>query len=43
VATAGVAAIATLQVVGCGEDQVGTFIVEVFGAKLFAGRFHILF
>jgi hypothetical protein len=30
-----VAAVASLEVVGCGEDEVRTLVVEVFGPKLF--------
>jgi hypothetical protein len=37
VTAVGVAAIAALEVVGGGEDEVGAFIIEVFG-KEFAGR-----
>jgi hypothetical protein len=37
VATAGVAAIAALEVVGRGEDEVRTFVVKVLRSKLFLG------
>jgi hypothetical protein len=37
VTAAGVAAVASLEVVGCGEDEIRTFVVEVFGPKLFSG------
>jgi hypothetical protein len=33
VATVGVAAIAALEVVGCGEDEVRTFVIEIFGCE----------
>jgi len=33
VATIGVAAVTALEVIGCSEDQVRTFIVEVFGTE----------
>jgi hypothetical protein len=36
-ATAGVAAIAALEVVGRGKDEVRAFVVEVFRSKLFSG------
>jgi hypothetical protein len=35
VAAVGVATIASLEVIGCGEDEVRTFVVEVFRPKLF--------
>jgi hypothetical protein len=37
VTATGVAAVASLEVVGCGEDEIRTFVVEVFGPKLFSG------
>jgi hypothetical protein len=37
VAAVGVATVASLEVVGRGEDEVRTFVVEVFRPKLFPG------
>jgi hypothetical protein len=37
VATVGVAAVSTLEVVGCRENQVRTFIVKVFRTEFAAG------
>jgi hypothetical protein len=42
-ATAGVAAIAAFEVVGRGEDEVRTFVVEVFRSKLFLGGLRCFF
>jgi hypothetical protein len=36
VATVGVAAVATLEMIGRGEDQIRTFIIEVFGTEFVA-------
>jgi hypothetical protein len=36
VATVGVAAVASLEVIGCGEDQIRTFIVGVFCTEFVA-------
>jgi hypothetical protein len=43
VATVGVAAIAAFEVVGCRENQVGTFIVEVFREEFAAAWLCFLF
>jgi hypothetical protein len=43
VPAAGAAAIAPLEVVGCGEDQVWAFVVEVSWVKFFAWGVHLLF
>jgi hypothetical protein len=43
VAAVGVAAIPTLEVVGRSEDQIRTFIVEVFRAKVFFWDIRLLF
>jgi hypothetical protein len=43
VATAGVAAVAALEVVGCGENQVRTFIVEVFRGEFAAAWLFFFF
>jgi hypothetical protein len=32
-----VAAVSSLEMIGCGEDEVRTFVVEVFRSKLFPG------
>jgi hypothetical protein len=42
-ATVGVAAIATFEVVGRGEDHVRTFVVKILGTKLVALAFFLLF
>jgi hypothetical protein len=42
VTTAGVAAVAALEVVGCRENQVRTFVVEVFWAEFLAKGFRLL-
>jgi hypothetical protein len=39
----GVAAVAAAKVVGRGEDEIRTFVVEVLGAKLFGWGFRLLF
>jgi hypothetical protein len=43
VTTTRVAAVSPLEMVVCGEDEVGTFVVEVFGAKLFCRALYLLF
>jgi hypothetical protein len=43
VTAARVAAVSPLEMVGRGEDEVGAFIVEVFGAKLLCRGFRLLF
>jgi hypothetical protein len=43
VATAGVAAVAALEVVSRGEDHVRTFVIKILGAKLVALALYVLF
>jgi hypothetical protein len=43
VPTVGVAAVAALEVIGRGEDEVGTFIVEVFCTEFVAAWLYFLF
>jgi hypothetical protein len=43
VTAVGVAAIATLQMIGRGKDEVRAFVVEVFRAEFFAWRVTLLF
>jgi hypothetical protein len=43
VATVGVAAVAALEVVGRGEDEIGTFIVEVLRTEFVAAWLYFLF
>ena len=42
-ATAGVAAVAALEVVSRGEDHVRTFVIKILGAKLVALALYFLF
>jgi hypothetical protein len=42
-ATVGVAAVAALEMIGRGEDHVGTFVIKILGAKLVALALCFLF